>query len=252
MQKNNLIKNTWLLLILLMPGYSSLSWSADNALSEAIPHITQLNAEKCSASQSKLLESLGLGQMACTISKHINFDSLSKSLGISAFQSNSRTNPLDPSDNVEDFVRYSPNFFTRLNELYLEDTDRFMYGFIYRNLLANSTRLFYLNGKVLRGSKAYSSLNLEQYKKAIAEAKTLHKSTTAYCKETHKTITKKFGTNDSYEETFQQCGKSGTATLFWYRRKLDGSGDALFTLLDNILKTQDAAFYQQIQTIKHQ
>jgi len=189
--------------------------------------------------------------MACTISKHINFDSLSKSLGISAFQSGSRTNPLSPSNNVEDFVRYSPNFFTRINQLYMEDTDRLMYGFIYRNLLADSTRLFYMNGKYLRDSRQLQSLTMAHYKQAIAN-ENLGKEAALRCQNAKKTVVKNTGVKNPYPETFKQCGKSGTATLFWYRRKLDGSDDALFTLLDNILKTQDAEYYQQINALKYQ
>lgn len=234
--------NKFLLLLILL--FSTVVHGEDNALAAAIPDITDLKAEQCTANQSKLMESLGLGKMACTISRHINFDSLSKSLGTSAFQSGSRTNPLNPSDNVEDFVRYSPAFFSRVNELYMKDTDIFIYSFLYKHLLANSSRLFYLTGKNLRDTKQLQHLTMEKYKAAINDAKNVRKKAVTQCQTTRAAFKKQSGATSAYTETFQSCGKSGNAIFFWYRRQLDGSGDALFALLDNILKTQDAEFYR--------
>lgn len=234
------MKNTFLFILL----FSTFAHSEDNALAAAIPDVTTLKTESCTANQSKLMESLGLGQMACTISKHINFDSLSKSLGTSAFQAGSRTNPLNPSDNVEDFVRYSPAFFSRVNELYMKDTDVFLYGFLYKHVLANPSRLFYLTGKNLRDTRQLQQLTLEKYKAAINNSKTERKKAITQCKSTQAAFKKQLGATPKYTETFQQCGKSGNAVYFWYRRQLDGSGDALFILLDNILKTQDAEFHR--------
>jgi len=236
-----MINKCLILFILLL---STLARSEDNALAAAIPDVTALKAEQCTANQSKLMESLGLGQMACTISKHISFDSLSKATGTSAFQSGSRTNPLNPSDNVEDFVRYSPAFFSRINELYMKDTDIFIYSFLYKHLLANSSRLFYLTGKNLRDTQQLQKLTMEKYKVAIDNSKTERTKAIAQCKTTQANFKKQLGATQKYTETFQKCGKSGNAIFFWYRRQLDGSGDALFALLDNILKTQDAEFHR--------
>ncbi len=196
--------------------------------------------------QQGVLASLGLGEMACTISKYISFDSISKAIGISAFQPNSRIDPLNPSDNVEDFVRYSPKFFTRLNELYSKDTDHMIYGFLYKHFLINSTRLFYMTGKDMRENKKLNTITMPQYKQIINNSKPVFASSIAQCKNTQKAIVKSFGARYNYADTFKQCGKSATASLFWYRRQLDGSGDALFKLLDVILKTQDQDFYSQL------
>jgi hypothetical protein len=238
------MKNKNLLLLILL--FSGLAHPEDNALEAAMPDVTALKVEECSASHTKLLGSVGLGQMACTVSKHINFDSLSKSLGVSAFQSGSRTNPLTPSDDVEDFVRYSPAFFSRVNQLYMKNPDSFIYGVLYKYLLDNSTRLFYLTGKNLRDTRRLQKLTLEQYKTAINDSsKTTWKNATAQCKNTEALFKKQLGAGAArYADTFKQCGKSGTAVFFWYRRQLDGSGEALFTLLDNILRTQDGEFYR--------
>jgi len=222
----------------------------ENALSAALPSVTSLGkTEECSSKQLNVLSSIGLGDMACTISKYISFDSIGKAIGVSAFQPNSRSNPLSPSDNVEDFVRYSPRFFTRLNELYLKDTDRMTYGFLYKHFLTNSTRLFYMNAKDLRDHKRLDALTMSQYKKVINDSKELFSSSIAQCKKTQAAMVKTFGANDNYTNTFKECGKSATASLFWYRRQLDGSGDALFMLLDSILKTQDQEFYSQFNLV---
>lgn len=234
--------NKYLLLLILL--FSTIAHGEDNALAAVIPDVTTLKAEQCTANQSRLMESLGLGKMACTISKHINFDSLSKATGTSAFQSGSRTNPLSPSNDVEDFVRYSPTFFSRVNEMYMKDTDIFIYSFLYKHLLANPSRLFYLTGKNLRDTRQLQSLTMEKYKVAIHNSKAERQKAIAQCKTAQAAFKKQLGATPKYTETFQKCGKSGNAIFFWYRRQLDGSGDALFNLLDNILKTQDAEFHR--------
>jgi len=227
------------------------AFAEENALSSAIPNVATLTKkEECSAKQHTVMSSFGLGEMACTISKYVSFDSISKTVGISAFQPNSRVDPLNPSDNVEDFVRYSPQFFTRLNELYSKDTDHMIYGFLYKHFLINSTRLFYMTGKDMRDNKKLDSLTLVQYKQATKDSKPLFAYSIAQCRKTQAAIVKSFGTNYHYPETFKYCGKSATASLFWYRRQLDGSNDALFKLLDTVLKTQDPDFYSQLLSVK--
>lgn len=227
---------------------SSTVFAADSSLSDALPS-TELLAKKeeCSKKQHSMMSSLGLGDTACTLSKYVSFDSISKAVGISAFQTNSRNNPLDPSDNVEEFVRYSPDFFTRVNDLYSKDSDNAVYGFFYKHFLTNSTRLFYMAGKNFRDNTKPSTVTLAQYKKAVNNSKPLNISAAAQCKNSQASIVKTYGVTYNYKETFSQCGKSGNATLFWYRRQLDGSSDALFTLLDNVLKTQDEQFYSQLK-----
>ena len=223
----------------------------DNALTAALPNVTALTKkEECSAKQHNVMSSLGLGETVCTVSKYVSFDSISKAIGISAFQPNSRVDPLNPSDNVEDFVRYSPTFFTRLNELYSKDTDHMIYGFLYKHFLTNSTRLFYMTGKDMRDNKKLGSLTLAQYKQVAKDSKPLFTYAIAQCRNTQAAIVKSFGTNYRYSDTFKYCGKSATASLFWYRRQLDGSNDALFKLLDTILKTQDPDFYSQLLSVR--
>jgi hypothetical protein len=219
-----------------------------NSLAAALPDVTALTKkEQCSEKQSTIMSSLGLGEMACTISKYVSFDSIGKAVGVSPFQPNSRNNPLNPSDNVNDFVRYSPHFFTRINELYSQDTDRTIYSFLYKHFLIQSTRLFYMTGQDLRDNKKLSTLTLAQYTQASKNSKLLFADAMARCKRNQVLIFKAFGPNYRYTDTFSKCGKSTTASLFWYRRQLDGSSDALFLLLDNVLRTQDKEFYTQLK-----
>jgi hypothetical protein len=224
-----------------------------NSLAAALPDVTALTKkEECSEKQHSIMASLGLGEMACTISKYVSFESIGKAVGVSPFQPNSRNNPLNPSDDVNDFVRYSPRFFTRVNELYTQDSDRAIYSFLYKHFLTESTRLFYMTGQDLRDNKKLNTLTLAQYKQASKDSKPLFTDAMARCKATQVHLFKAFGPNARYTETFSKCGKSTTASLFWYRRQLDGSNDALFLLLDNILKTQDKAFYAQLKAVtKH-
>jgi len=237
-----------LLFIVITLFFSTASIAQENALSAALPSVTSLSKkEECSAKQHNMMTSIGLGETACTLLKYVSFDSISNAVGISAFQDNSRKNPLTPSDNVEDFVRYSPKFFTRVNEVYLKDSDNVIYGFLYKHFLTNSTRLFYMAGNELRSSSKTNAVTLSQYKQASDNSKALNVTSAAQCKSVQAAVVKKFGVSYNYKETFSQCGKSGTATLFWYRRQLDGSGDALFALLDSVLKTQDQEFYSQFK-----
>ena len=223
--------------------------AADNALTSAIPDVTSLPAEKCTSAQNRMLESIGLGTMACTLSKHLNIESLTAALGVPMFQPNSRTDVLNASDNIENFVRYNPKFFARMNEIYTGDPDHVIYRLTYKNLFMDSARIFYLTGLDMRQKKKLNGVTMAKYKTEATSKKLTDQTWNKECKDLIVNIQGINSTQSTYQDTFKQCNKAGNAALFWYRRQIDGSGEAMFSLLDSILKNQDNDFYTKSRQV---